>query len=264
MLSGSTLSSSFVATLFNNGDIKPLNSYPSANTTIKGSIESRTLQKGVLAPGSSVDYSVSLWLDEDVTLEDNVENTKLKSKIVIISTPYFTKGYSGIEGNIVAQLDNSGKCPTVNTDGSIKITDVETGNGYLCSAPDNYGTSYYYRGNVTNNYVQFGKWADDTPDVVYGFDDSDDPSSPPSFEEYPSMKECKAASSSNNNCTLVSRKGKPMYWRIVRINGDGTVRLVYAGTDTYSNSQYSLDKQVHWNLEGIFGDTVELRVHMSI
>lgn len=108
VLSGSTLSSSFVATLFNNGDIKPLNSYPSANTTIKGSIESRTLQKGVLAPGSSVDYSVSLWLDEDVTLEDNVENTKLKSKIVIVSTPYFTKGYSGIEGNIVAQLDTSG------------------------------------------------------------------------------------------------------------------------------------------------------------
>ncbi len=266
VLSGSTLSSSFVATLFNNGDIKPLNSYPSANTTIKGSIESRTLQKGVLAPGSSVDYSVSLWLDEDVTLEDNVENTKLKSKIVIVSTPYFTKGYSGIEGNIVAQLDTSGKCPTVNTDGSIKITDVETGNGYLCSAPDNYGTSYYYRGNVTNNYVQFGKWADDTPDVVYGFEQSNsdiDSDSIPSFNTFSSLEECRN-DSSYNNCTVVSLKGKPMYWRIVRINGDGTVRLVYAGTDTYSNSQYSLDKQVHWNSEGIFGDTVDLKVLMSI
>lgn len=263
VLSGSTLSSSFVATLFNNGDIKTLNSYPSANTTIKGSIESRTLQRGVLAPGSSVDYSVSLWLDEDVTLEDNVENTKLKSKIVIISTPYFTKGYSGIEGNIVAQLDTSGKCPTVNTDGSIKITDVETGNGYLCSAPDNYGTSYYYRGNVTNNYVQFGKWADDTPDVVYGFYSSNEDGSIPSFNTFSSLEECRN-DSSYNNCTVVSLKGKPMYWRIVRINGDGTVRLVYAGTDTYSNSQYALDKQVYGNLEEVFGDTVDLKVLMSI
>ena len=264
VLSGSTLSSSFVATLFNNGNIKPLNSYPSANTTIKGSIESRTLQKGVLAPGSSVDYSVSLWLDEDVTLEDNVENTKLKSKIVIVSTPYFTKGYSGIEGNIVAQLDTTGKCPTVNSDGSIKITDAETGSGYLCSAPDNYGTSYYYRGNVTNNYVQFGKWADDTPDVVYGFASQSDHHSMTDFQIFSTLEECKSNSVYINNCTLVSRKGKPMYWRIVRVNGDGTVRLVYAGTDTYSNSQYALDKQVYGNSEEVFGDTVDLKFFMSI
>ena len=40
------------------------------------------------------------------------------------------------------------------------------------------GTSYYYRGSVRNNYVQFA-----------GF-----------------------------------------YWRIIRINGDGSIRLLYAGT----------------------------------
>ena len=264
VLSGSTLSSSFVATLFNNGDIKTLNSYPSANTTIKGSIESRTLQRGVLAPGSSVDYSVSLWLDEDVTLEDNVENTKLKSKIVIVSTPYFTKGYSGIEGNIVAQLDNSGKCPTVNADGSIKLTDAETGSGYLCSAPDNYGTSYYYRGNVTNNYVQFGKWADDTPDIVYGFSSSSDDGSIPSSETFSSMDECQKDQDYNSNCTIVSRKGKPMYWRIVRINGDGTVRLVYDGTNTYSNSQYSLDRQISIDVDELTGENFNLDSFMKI
>ena len=263
VLSGSTLSSSFVATLFNNGDIKPLNSYPSANTTIKGSIESRTLQKGVLAPGSSVDYSVSLWLDEDVTLEDNVENTRLKSKIVIISTPYFTKGYSGIEGNIVAQLDTSGKCPTVNTDGSIKITDVETGNGYLCSAPDNYGTSYYYRGNVTNNYVQFGKWADDTPDVVYGFASQSDHHSMTDFQIFSTLEECKSSSEYHNSCTLVSRKGKPMYWRIVRVNGDGSLRLVYNGTSTYSNEQNTLDKQI-FSYNDIMSEDLDLNAMVSI
>ena len=43
---------------------------------------------------------------------------------------------------------------------------------------DEYGTSYYYRGSVNNNYVLFGGH----------------------------------------------------YWRIIRINGDGSIRLLYAGT----------------------------------
>ena len=47
----------------------------------------------------------------------------------------------------------------------------------MYSAQDNYGTSYYYRGDIKNNYVSFA-----------GF-----------------------------------------YWRIIRINGNGSVRLLYAG-----------------------------------
>ncbi len=43
---------------------------------------------------------------------------------------------------------------------------------------DDYGTSYYYRGSVTNNYVKFAGY----------------------------------------------------YWRIIRLNGDGSVRMLYAGT----------------------------------
>ena len=237
VLSGSTLSSAYVATLVNNGTINTLGDLPKTDTTIKGSIESRTIYKGILAPGLSVDIGVSIWIDEDVTISDNVENTTLKSKVVVVSTPYLSKGYTGIEGNIVAQLDTTGKCPTVNSDGTVTVTDAETSDGYLCSAPDNYGTSYYYRGNVTNNYVQFGKWADDTPDVVYGFYSSDTSSS--GSMAFSSMEECQKASDYNNNCTIVSRKGKPMYWRIVRINGDGSVRLAYAGTSAFSNDQFS-------------------------
>lgn len=48
----------------------------------------------------------------------------------------------------------------------------------LYAATDDYGTSYYYRGSVNNNYVYFAGY----------------------------------------------------YWRIIRINGDGSVRLLYAGT----------------------------------
>ena len=94
--------------------------------------------------------------------------------------------------DIIAQLDTSGKCPTVNDDGSVSVTGVEATNGYLCKAPDAYGDSYYYRGNVTNNYVKFAD----------------------------------------------------KYWRIVRINGDGTVRVIYDGTSAHANGESSSDRQI--------------------
>ena len=94
--------------------------------------------------------------------------------------------------DIIAQLDTTGKCPSVNDDGSVNVTGVEATNGYLCKAKDAYGDSYYYRGNVTNNYVKFAD----------------------------------------------------KYWRIVRINGDGTVRVIYDGTSAHANGESSIARQI--------------------
>ena len=104
---------------------------------------------------------------------------------------YFKKLVSKVP-DIIAQLDTSRKCPTMNADGSVNVTKVEATDGYLCKAKDAYGDSYYYRGNVTNNYVEFA-----------GF-----------------------------------------YWRIVRINGDGTVRVIYDGTSAHANGEASEDRQI--------------------
>ncbi len=144
-------------------------------------------------------------------------------------------------GNLAVPLDYYGKCPAVNADGTATVTEAENTYGYLCSMKDAYGTSYYYRGNVTNNYVKFGAWADDTPDVFYGYystyNDFD-------YKEYSSLEECQSASSYNKNCTLVSIAGKDMYWRILRINGDGTVRVIYDGTSAHANGESSKDRQI--------------------
>ena len=59
------------------------------------------------------------------------------------------------------------------------ILDTDT-TGTMYSAEDDYGTSYYFAGNPTDNWVKFG-----------GF-----------------------------------------YWRIIRINGDGTIRMIYNGPTT--------------------------------
>jgi len=70
----------------------------------------------------------------------------------------------------------------------------------LYKTQDDLGDSYYFRGTPSNNYVQFGSYA---------------------------------ANSEVNGTTYAEET--PMYWRIVRINGDGTIRLVYDGTTKAEN-----------------------------
>lgn len=125
----------------------------------------------------SVSWNYKTW-----GLNINNLKKKVKCNLYFISDP--------IGDKIKTSLDTSGKCPIVNADGSVNVTGVEKENSLVCSAPDNYGTSYYYRGNVSNNYVYFANF----------------------------------------------------YWRIVRINGDGSIRIIYDGTVAHANGEASNDR----------------------
>ena len=63
------------------------------------------------------------------------------------------------------------------------------------SMEDDLGTSYYFRGDVENNYVYFAN----------------------------------------------------KYWRIIRINGDGTVRMIYDGTSAHANGESSTNRRITSN-----------------
>ena len=117
-----------------------------------------------------------------------ISNVTRRSKCNI----YFVPNDKINIGNVELTLDEFNECPSLNEDGSINVTKLENSKGYICKAKDTYGDSYYYRGNVTNNYVKFG-----------GF-----------------------------------------YWRIIRINGDGTVRVIYDGTSAHANGESSTDRQI--------------------
>ena len=90
----------------------------------------------------------------------------------------------------------------------------------LYSALDEDGISYYYRGDVDNNYVQFGEYTEDYYVYAYG------------SGYFQSLEACKEYSSQCNesNRFKFASKGDKMYWRIVRVNGDGSLRLIYNGT----------------------------------
>ena len=87
MLEGTTLNSKWVATKVNSDAITTLDKYKTATTTMTGSTEARTIAEGYLGADDTVDYTVSFWMDEDATVNDDVMNKIFKSKVVIVSEP---------------------------------------------------------------------------------------------------------------------------------------------------------------------------------
>ena len=87
MLEGTTLNSKWVAVRVNNEAINTLDTFKETNTSIKNSNESRTIAEGYLSAGDSVDYTVSFWMDENATIDDDVMNKMFKTKIVVASEP---------------------------------------------------------------------------------------------------------------------------------------------------------------------------------
>ena len=113
--------------------------------------------------------------------------------------------------------------PEYSTDESKKTTG-------LYSMEDEDGVSYYFRGNVTNNNVQFGEYTEDY--YVYEYDMD---STALYFQSLESCQEYNSSCSESNRVKLASA-GDKMYWKIVRVNGDGSLRLIYNGTNPNSIS----------------------------
>ena len=115
-------------------------------------------------------FDLRLWLDSETTNEQGLNKTwkgKIVVSIVAADEPTFAE-------TILA--NNEVKAPITKPGAAVSTADE----ALLASAEDNNGTSYYFRGAVTNNYVQFA-----------------------------------------NKC-----------WRIVRISGDGSVKLILHNDNT--------------------------------
>ena len=116
-------------------------------------------------------YDLRIWMDSAVTTEQGL-NKNWSGEIVVVSNA--SKEPPTFAETILAK--NEVKTP-ITTPGAAISTASEA---LLASAEDDYGTSYYFRGAVTNNYVQFA-----------------------------------------NKC-----------WRIVRVGGDGSVKLILHNDNT--------------------------------
>ena len=117
----------------------------------------------------------------------------------------------------------------------------------LYKVEDDDGTSYLYRGNVTNNYVDLGTtYTEDLSYYIVGLNTTNVGAvTTQTLEEayaeceyyyefnYSTIDICKQSIVHHNKKT-----GDKMLWRIVRINGDKTIRLIT--DDIVGKSQYNL------------------------
>jgi len=124
---------------------------------------------------------------------------------------------------------------------SVAATDTNTN---IYESTDDLGTSYYFRGAATNNYVQFGYYKKETQLTVIDYNNW-----------------------TTKNITIPAHT--PMYWRIIRINGDDTIRLIYDGTNigvdtsivdqTPFNNDYGLykDSQLKNSLDAWYNNNIK-------
>ena len=128
-------------------------------------------------------FDLRLWLDSETTNEQGLNKT-WKGKIVVSvvaadePAPAPNGWYEAGSGTLLAALrgSNTLKAPITTPGAAISTADE----ALLASTEDDYGTSYYFRGAVKNNYVEFA-----------------------------------------NKC-----------WRIVRVGGDGSVKLILHNDNT--------------------------------
>ena len=130
--------------------------------------------------------------------------------------------------------------PTIQTRTDFDTTFTETNTGTLYKATESIAGNtpkdvYYFAGDAKNNWVKFGKYQNDL--IRYrGYYST----TSIAFEEYSTMDECTSASSYNTNCTeyKYANTGDDIYWRIIRTNYDGSIRLLYSGTSHNTTEGY--------------------------
>ena len=118
--------------------------------------------------------------------------------------------------------------PTIKTRTDFSTTFTETNVNTLYKAKENNTDVYYFAGDARNNWVKFGTWQEDKF-IVVGY--LDDVSNGNIAKEFNNISECNS-DGKYGNCEeiVISKKGDPMYWRVIRTNEDGSIRLLYSGT----------------------------------
>ena len=99
----STLDSNYIASMLNTNAIQTLNKLEKTEASDDSLYkEAYILGTGSLGNGDSEDYTLRLWMDEDVTVEDDAMNKTFEAKVVITYSP---SNYSPIENGITTLHD---------------------------------------------------------------------------------------------------------------------------------------------------------------
>ena len=189
-----------------------------------------------IEPGSSNKQSYTLeikYLDSTEDQSIDMGSTVTGSLYIVESTTNENNPYT--KGTLGYQIMEDNSNVKTRTDFSKVYEDINIGTMY--KAQEDNTDVYYFSGDARNNWVKFGTFAKDI--IVYrGYNTG---YSYLAFKEYDTLEECNNGTYDfKSNCTQYkyASAGDPMYWRIVRTNADGSIKLLYAGTSPDTTEGY--------------------------
>ena len=219
--------------------------YDSANNYYK-LVEGATIKS--LGSTQSVRWKITGRYYNLEASQSQLDGKNFTGKIYAIS-----KGCSSEDGTTVKKgyetiLANNGGKIAIEAK-TADFTTIETSNAGMYSYTEGTGKTYYYRGAVDNNWVKYGKFKENQ--IVYrGFRDDttntdvwfDSENYQFNYMDYPTLAECQTSvnydSTYNYKCKEVTyaHKGDDMYWRIIRVDKDNKIKMIYAGSKAPSES----------------------------
>ena len=214
-------------------------------TEFKDVPKSETATDTILAYSASIDvgvtqsYTVEFIYKNDESIDQSEDMGKTLSGKLFI-TEGTINIYAGYEkGTLGYQIMGDNITRLTRTDFNTTFTETNTGTLYKTTesiAGNTPKDVYYFAGDAKNNWVKFGKYQNDL--IRYrGYYSA---TSTTDYHDYSTMDECTSASSYNINCTeyKYANTGDDIYWRIIRTNHDGSIRLLYSGTSHNTTEGY--------------------------
>ena len=287
----------YEVTVTNNGNIDAvLNDIKQTKTNRHKDIKFSNSLIGteVLTAGSTMTFTMKVEFLESATAIPDIEKTEYKIELVYIQ--YNGGEYTPPAQSIGTLSDKILADNTAQSDSSIDFSQISSdtnGKGlyYTSTNTEGNATTYYFRGNVTNNYVKFGSQTKNTcryngKDVAY-FDLANGVLEYNPTEEqclstnvcanstyygtFVGMDETTDTKCSDTGGTLATEKAtftsnvtEDILWRVVRINEDGSTRLITENTVGSSafNTNYNDNAYVGY-MYGTAGSTTYEATHAN-
>ena len=205
--------------------------------------------------GKTHTYTIEIKYVNDESVDQSIDMGQSLSGTIYIRE--FTKPTMKLTDKLMA--DN----PTIGTRTTFTAF-TETNTGTLYKATEQIGTNpvkdvYYFAGDAKNNWVKFGKTKESSCTYkgkeVFIYNDT-------GLKNVETQTECETYSLCNSeyygtvlvenssicanvNGTILTEKAtwngtstKDIYWRIIRTNADGSIKLLYAGTSPDTDKAY--------------------------
>ena len=247
----------------------------------------------VLTAGSTMTFTMKVEFLESGEAIPDIEKTEYKIELVYIQ--YNGGEYTPPAQSIGTLSDKILADNTAQSDSSIDFSQISSdtnGKGlyYTNKNTEDNKTTYYFRGAVDNNYVKFGSQTKNTcryngKNVVYRDPANGDIEYNPTEEQCLSTNVCVSSyygnivgvddttspsctamggTSTGENATFTANVTEDILWRVVRINEDGSTRLITessVGSSAF-NTNYNDNAYVGY-MYGTAGSTTYEATHTN-